>query len=81
MLSIAERDNLLLREQAGFRTREECVAQVAALYEIVKRRSNIELNTYAIFIDFAKAYDKVPHKEMLRKLRSIGIKGQLYKMI
>ena len=79
--SIAERDNLLVKEQAGFRTREECVAQVAALTEIVKRRSNINQATYAIFIDFAKAYDKVPHKGMLRKLQSIGIKGHLYKVI
>lgn len=78
---IAERDNLIVKEQAGFRTREECVAQVATLYEVVKRRSNRGLPTHAIFIDFAKAYDKVPHSGMLRKLESIGIKGHLHKVI
>lgn len=79
--TIAERDDLLVKEQAGFRTREECVAQVATLCEIVQRRSNAVKNTYAIFIDFAKAYDKVPHRGMLRKLESIGIKGHLFKVI
>lgn len=79
--SIAERDNLLVKEQAGFRTREECVAQATALYEAVIRRSNIGKATYAVFIDFAKAYDKVPHMGMLRKLKSIGIKGHLFKVI
>ncbi|TBU13625.1 hypothetical protein CWI38_0378p0010 [Hamiltosporidium tvaerminnensis] len=33
-----ENNNLLCREQAGFRTREECVAQVATLLEIQRRR-------------------------------------------
>ena len=78
---IAERDNLVVKEQAGFRTREECVAQVTTLVEVVKRRSNKGMMTHAIFIDFAKAYDKVPHSGMLRKLESIGIRGHLYKVI
>lgn len=79
--TIAERDNLLVKEQAGFRTMEECVAQVATLLEVVKRRANVGKTTYAVFIDFAKAYDKVPHAGLLRKLESIGIKGHLHKLI
>lgn len=38
MRLFAEENNLLCREQAGFRTREECVAQVATLLEIKRRR-------------------------------------------
>ncbi|KAK4528392.1 hypothetical protein GAYE_SCF55G6333 [Galdieria yellowstonensis] len=30
-----EKDNVLVREQAGFRTRKECAAQVIALVEFV----------------------------------------------
>jgi len=36
--SAAENHNILLQEQAGFCTREECAAQVIALVEYVQRR-------------------------------------------
>lgn len=75
--AIAERDGLLAVEQAGFRTSEECVAQATALYEVVRRRSISRLPTLALFVDFAKAYDTVPHEGLLRKLRSVGIGGRL----
>lgn len=78
---ILERDEVLIREQAGFRSMEECVGQATALYELVKRRMNQSKDTFALFIDFAKAYDKVPHEGMLRKLRAAGIGGQLYSVI
>jgi len=35
----------------------------------------------AIYLDFAKAFDKVPHERLLYKLEKYGIKGQLLKWI
>ena len=40
---------------------------------------NIEL--YAFYLDFAKAFDTVPHHLILRKLRLFGIGGNLLKLI
>jgi hypothetical protein len=34
-----------------------------------------------IFLDFAKAFDKVPHRRLLEKLRAHGTTGQLLKWI
>ena len=34
-----------------------------------------------IFLDFAKAFDKVPHKRLLRKLENHGIGGKLWQWI
>ena len=31
----------------------------------------------AIFFDFAKAFDKVPHKPLLHKLEAYGVCGEL----
>jgi hypothetical protein len=45
-----ERAGLLSRSQAGFRNREEAVAQAAALLEICGRRRAAGLNTYLLFI-------------------------------
>ncbi|KKO75094.1 endonuclease-reverse transcriptase [Vairimorpha ceranae] len=78
---IAETHGLLAKEQAGFRTLEECTAQVATLYEVVKRRSIRNQSTYLAFIDYAKAYDKVPQGALLRKLESIGIGGHLLQVV
>lgn len=44
------------REQAGFRNKQEGIAQVAALYEIAQRRANKGLKTYMLFVDFKNAY-------------------------
>lgn len=66
--SMAERKKLLRREQAGFRCREECIGQATALYEILLRRQLANMTSYACFIDFCKAYDRVPHGALLYKL-------------
>ena len=34
-----------------------------------------------MYIEFAKAFDKVPHKRLLSKLKGYGIKGKIYDWI
>jgi len=63
-------------QQAGFRTREECLGHVCALYEILRRRCNSGRRTYVAFIDFEKAYDTVPIEGILRKLYLAGVSGK-----
>ena len=36
---------------------------------------------HAIFLDFPKAFDKVPHKKLCHKLASYGIKGPVLEWI
>ena len=38
-------------------------------------------STHAIFLDFAKAFDSVPHRRLLIKLENVGIRGKLLKWI
>lgn len=78
---LINREGLLRKNQAGFRSREECIAQATTLYEIAIRRRNFGMNTLACFLDFAKAYERVPHEELLKKLRSVEIGGKLLRMI
>ena len=39
----------------------------------VKKKRQVDV----IYLDFAKAFDKVPHNELLFKLESLGIRGNL----
>ena len=34
-----------------------------------------------VYLDFAKAFDKVPHKRLINKVRRIGIGGELLRWI
>src|ERR1700744_2991515 len=70
-----EKAGRLRREQAGFRSREECLGQSVALYEILLRRKLQGKKTYTCFIDFKKAYDMVPHEALFLKLERIGVTG------
>ncbi|OMJ11437.1 LINE-1 reverse transcriptase-like protein [Smittium culicis] len=72
---------ILVKEQFGFRSFEECVDQETTLYEIVHRQKIQNMKTWLCYIDYSKAYDWVPHMALLYKLRSVGIEGKLLNMI
>ncbi|OIR56437.1 MAG: uncharacterized protein A8A55_2816 [Amphiamblys sp. WSBS2006] len=65
-----ERNELFDERQAGFRRGEECLGHVAYLTETIQRRNREKKSTFVCFIDFRKAYDRVLHEAMLRKIRS-----------
>jgi hypothetical protein len=69
-----EDQNILIKGQSGFRSGEEAVAQALALYEIIKRRQNVSLDTFALFLDYEKAFDSVPHEGLFRKMDILGIR-------
>ncbi len=79
--SICERDKLLHRSQTGFRRLEECVSQATSLYEILRRRQLRNERTYCLFLDFSKAYDRVPHGALLYKLEAMGFHGRVLQYI
>jgi hypothetical protein len=72
---ITEENSLIRREQAGFRSREECIGQVVSLLEIATRRRTLGARTYMAFIDLKKAYDMVPHEALFAKLEWAGFDG------
>ena len=71
----------LHKAQGGFRAREEAVAQATCLYEILRRRRVKGEATYLCFVDFCKAYDKVPHGALLHKVEAVGARGKFLNLV
>ena len=68
--------NILCANQHGFRRNHSCETQlINTIHEIaslVDQRHQVDM----IIMDFAKAFDKVPHQRLLLKLARYGIRGK-----
>ncbi len=76
-----EENNLLSNCQFGFRSNRSCVSNLLSFYDRVIDITQ-ERDGWAdcVFLDFKKAFDKVPHKRLLYKLEMCGgITGGLLK--
>ena len=43
------------------------------MYEAANNRDSYDI----LYLDFSKAFDKVPHQRLLRKVRALGIDGRI----
>ncbi|KAI7936225.1 hypothetical protein MJO29_015528 [Puccinia striiformis f. sp. tritici] len=78
---LLEKRNFFSPAQAGFRNGQEAISHVIALTEIIRRRRAAGLSTYVLYIDFQKAFDRVPHEGLWARLAEIGIHPDLIEII
>jgi hypothetical protein len=64
-------------EQNGFRPGRSTLDQLFSVSTIVETRKLRKMSTFIAFIDFRKAYDRIPRKRLLYKLKSMGIQGNM----
>ena len=72
---------ILSEQQYGFRQGHSCETQLINVVEDVQRAFDQQKQVDLIMLDFQKAFDTVPHKRLLHKLKSYGIEGQTLKWI
>ena len=75
--SYLEENNKLNQDQYGFRTGRSCLAQLLAHHEKLLTALEHNKNMDVIYLDFAKAYDKVDHGILLNKVKDMGISGKI----
>ena len=76
-----EANNKLNDAQHGFRQRRSCLSQLLQHYDKVLGLLEEGDNVDVVYLDFAKAFDKVDHGLLLRKMKKMGITGKLGKWI
>ena len=81
IVEFLESHNILSNSQHGFRTGRSCCTQLLELLEIWTDLVDKNINWDCIYLDFAKAFDKVPHKRLITKVEAIGIHGKLLSWI
>ena len=68
---------LLLQSQHGFTKGKSCLTNLLLFLEDITKAIDEGKPLDVIYLDFAKAFDKVPHQRLLHKIESHGISGNV----
>ena len=60
------------REQAGAQPKRGCIEHIVALRLLIEYSVRKRVKLYIAFIDFSKAYDRVPRGKLFKVLKSVG---------
>ena len=72
---------LISDDQHGFRPRRSCSTQLLVTLDAWSKLLENSTPLDVIYLDFKKAFDSVPHKRLLCKLKGYGVSGKLYSWI
>ncbi|CAL4152241.1 unnamed protein product, partial [Meganyctiphanes norvegica] len=81
IIAYLEENNLFNPGQHGFRQGRSCLSQLIAHFDNISRLLEDGKNVDVVYLDFAKAFDKVDFLATLRKLHQMGISGKVGKWI
>ena len=74
-------EKYLCKEQHGFVGNKSCFSNLLECmhraYDILEQSDSLDI----LYLDFMKAFDSVPHKRLLSKLKSYGIDGKTLRVI
>ncbi len=74
-------NDLINNSQHGFVPRRSCATNLLEFFEIATKSVDDGDPFDIVFLDFAKAFDKVPLAPLLAKLEGLGVSGQLLEWI
>ena len=81
IVEFLEKNNIIRDSQHGFRNRSSCLTNLLDflhnIYEMYEEGRAVDI----IYLDFQKAFDKVPHRKLLNKVESHGISGHIHRWI
>ncbi len=81
LVCFLEENNLLNPSQHGFRSGRSCLSQLITHFDEILRYLEEGHNVDVLYLDFAKAFDKVDFLITLRKMKKLGITGRVGRWI
>ena len=72
-----DRYGLIKRTQHGFMRGRSCTSNLLSFLDKVTAAVDSREAVDVIYLDFAKAFDKVPIQRLLKKVRAHGIRGRV----
>ncbi len=66
------RYNLIHDSQQGFTKGKSCLTNLLSFYNRVYKAADNDESFDVVYLDFNKAFDKVPHQRLLNKVRAHG---------
>ena len=75
------KNNFLAKEQHGFVKSKSCTTNLLETLDLISCSLDNGIPVDVILLDFAKAFDTVPHKRLLAKLKAYGFVGLTLKWI
>ena len=76
-----ESQDLMNKSQHGFRDGLSTVTELLSYYDSILSMMEEGHAVHAIYLDFAKAFDKVDHQILLTKAKAYGIQGKIHDWI
>jgi len=76
-----ERNALLASSQHGFCKQKSCLTNLLEYFQTVVKILDDGHPVDVVYLDFQKAFDKVPHERLLMKLEAHGVSGKVHSWI
>ena len=76
-----ESNKLIFETQHGFRIKKSCLTNLLEFTKFVGDKIDEGKPVDVIYLDFQKAFDKVPHIRLINKLKALGIGGNVLNWI
>ena len=74
-------NNLFSTSQHGFISGKSCITQLLEFMEDITESIDNGKDVDIVYLDFSKAFDKVAHRRLIKKLENYGITGTLLNWI
>ena len=81
MVYYLELNDLICSKQHGFRSGRSCLTQLLHHFDDVLKALTQNSDFDSIYLDYAKAFDKVDHKLLVKKLTLYGIHPKIVKWV
>ena len=81
MIDHLNKFDLINLTQHGFLSRRSCLTNLLDFLETVTNYVDCGYPVDVIYLDFQKAFDKVPHKRLMLKIQSLGIVAKVHDWI